>query len=795
MDVDKTVYVKVCLRFSKGGFQLSKNRWMLILSSFLITTLFLNFSSDHIKAESVPQIILPHGYRIEPYITELTFPTGITWDESGLMYVAEASTNDAKEFCGIVSQAGPNVRKVVVEDLNWPVTDIKMKNDILYVAHKGTLSAIEGIVQNSQQQTVSATHLIEDLPFGDYTTGEIAFGQDQWIYLGNGTVTNSGVVGSDNLTRSWAKKLPENHDIPAKDVVLAGNNFDSRDPRTVNPFDTIQTGAFLPFGIKSERGQIIFKETRASGVVYRVKQDGSSLELFAWGLRNPCGIGFTPDSRLIAVDQGCQERGVRPIANAEDSIYHIIEDGWYGWPDFVAGQPITDTRFISRTKQVPNTFLLQEHPSVEQPMVCFDPGTGLMKFDFAPASFDIAKRMYIASFGGHDISSLQTGINGFFRKATLGKPKTDSAQTSGSILVIDLDTKEHEVFAHNKPSSSAGGNFFGLNHPVDVKFGPDGSMYVIDFGVIERHGVLCQGIPGTGVVWKITIQRSELKIFREQCIALVQKLFAQNYKNSRVWDPNYAEIQAKVEQLIDEHSQLGQEWGLFFKDLSSGKTFGINEELQIPAASTVKVPVVHYISKLVSEGKISWNEELTYQSARDWRGGAGIIQYTAKDGDTFTIRELAEKTITHSDNIAWKMLERRVGKENLINFMKEIGGSNVYPEGQNVSTPKDNAMYMEAALNFSKVDPEGEKLMFDLAHTIWNTGLNRYITEVTVAHKEGDIMGVADDVGVVFAQHPYILSIMSKGHSDVEEGFEKIGKISKMIFDYQNMVSSLVYNE
>jgi hypothetical protein len=27
---------------------------------------------------------------------------------------------------------------------------------------------------------------------------------------------------------------------------------------------------------------------------------------------------------------------------------------------------------------------------------------------------------------------------------------------------------------------------------------------------------------------------------------------------------------------------------------------------------------------------------------------------------------------------------------------------------------------------------------------------------------------------------------MSKGHEDVEAGFEKIGEISRMIFDYQN---------
>ena len=132
------------------------------------------------------------------------------------------------------------------------------------------------------------------------------------------------------------------------------------------------------------------------------------------------------------------------------------------------------------------------------------------------------------------------------------------------------------------------------------------------------------------------------------------------------------------------------------------------------------------------------------------------MQYTAKDGEQFTVRELAEKAIRDSDNVAWKMLERRLGKENLINFMWELGGENVYPGGQNISTPKDNAVYMEAALSFAKESPEGGKLIFDLANTVWNTGINRYIDEVTVAHKEGDITGVAD-ASASLRPHPYII--------------------------------------
>lgn len=253
------------------------------------------------------------------------------------------------------------------------------------------------------------------------------------------------------------------------------------------------------------------------------------------------------------------------------------------------------------------------------------------------------------------------------------------------------------------------------------------------------------------------------------------------------WNPDYAPLERELRERIEAINQeTGQEWGIYFEDLTSGKTFGVNEDLWVPAASTVKVPVVLYASYLVSRGELSWDERLTYVASRDWRGGAGSLQFTARDGDTFTIRELAEKAIVESDNIAWKLLERRLGKENIANFMRELGGTVVYPNGENVSTPRDMALYMKAALSFAQQSQEGKKLMYDLAHTIWNTGLNRFIADqVEVAHKEGDITGVANDVGVVYARHPYVLAIMSKGHYDVEAGFEEIGHISKVIYDYQ----------
>jgi len=267
-----------------------------------------------------------------------------------------------------------------------------------------------------------------------------------------------------------------------------------------------------------------------------------------------------------------------------------------------------------------------------------------------------------------------------------------------------------------------------------------------------------------------------------QGAAFQPKTSQQEYQNSatvtRKWNPDYVALEKKLQDYVaDLERETGQKWGIYFEDLTSGKSFGVNPDLWVPAASTVKVPVVLYASYLVSRGELSWDERLMYIAERDWRPGAGSLQFTAKDHDTFTIRELCEKAIVESDNVAWKMLERRLGKENIANFMTQLGGNVVYPNGQNVSTPRDMATYMKAALLFARDNPEGKKLLYDLAHTIWNTGLNRFIpSKVKVAHKEGDVIGVANDVGIVYDYRPYIIAIMSRGHEDVEAGFEEIGR-------------------
>ena len=72
-------------------------------------------------------------------------------------------------------------------------------------------------------------------------------------------------------------------------------------------------------------------------------------------------------------------------------------------------------------------------------------------------------------------------------------------------------------FAFNRTTEQAFvSGIAGFNRPTNVKFGPDGCAYVVDYGavrdfgqsdpdakfIVAGDGPLVQ-IPGTGVIWKI----------------------------------------------------------------------------------------------------------------------------------------------------------------------------------------------------------------------------------------------------------------------------------------------------
>jgi glucose/arabinose dehydrogenase len=433
-------------------------------------------------APNPDDIEVHRGYKIEVLARGLNSPTSLAISEDGEIFVAESGFLPGTEARVLkVNSDGTTVRVAPAPGQTFipPLLGLVVSPDgRLYAGDKGRIVRVE--------PDGSLTPMVVGLPsLGDHGNNHMAFGPDGKLYFGQGTATNSGVVGLDNKeVTSWLTQHPEVHDLACRDIVLLGRNFTDE--------EGVTTGAFVPYGTATEPGQIIKGQVPCNGAVLRVDLETGELELVAWGFRNPFGIGFAPPDHpvlrgaLLASDNGPDVRGSRPIANAPDELNVVYEGGFYGWPDHfgflessraVFGLPGTETE-----QGVPP--LLAAHPQVIGPVAEFSVGSSADGFAFSVGgAFGLAGDLFIAEWGALGFGVQDLSPSGF-------KVQRVRFLSNGGTIVSD--------FIVNKvPGPASASGTAGLEHPIDVKFSSDGeAMYLLDFGRF--------GEPGTGVLWKVT---------------------------------------------------------------------------------------------------------------------------------------------------------------------------------------------------------------------------------------------------------------------------------------------------
>lgn len=426
-------------------------------------------------------IALSPGYSITPFAEGLTSPICIIFDDKGNMLAADAGVTDGNGK--VLRRNTDGSFRVIADGFNVPLTGITFYRGNIYVAHRGSITIItpQGNKQN----------IIEGLPsWGDHHNNQVVFGADGKMYFGQGTATNSGVVGEDNA--EWVEKYPFFHDYPGSTITLKGFNFTTPNILTMATGDTAVTGAYAPFGVPSFPGEQVKGITAASGSILRANPDGSGLEQVAWGLRNPFRLKFDRNGRLFAANHGADVRGSRPINNSPDEFQLIKPGTWYGWPDFTGGYPVTLPVFKAEGRPQPQ-FLLAQHPMLPpKPIANFMPHSAIMGFDINyNIGFGPMGDVYIAEFGAEA------------PETTGGKPLPGVGHR---VSRIDMNTGKIYNFAINKSGYAAsytGGG--GLEQPIDVLLDGNGTMYVADFGV-NKPGEVDEWLPATGVIWKITRQ-------------------------------------------------------------------------------------------------------------------------------------------------------------------------------------------------------------------------------------------------------------------------------------------------
>jgi glucose/arabinose dehydrogenase len=402
----------------------------------------------------------------EALVADLNFPTGLTFDDEGALYVSESGLPfGGAPHGGRVWRIEEGHRELLLDGLRPPVNGVTHHQGALYVTEAGHPSRILRLdLASGRSETV-----LEGLPGpGNYQTNMVAFGPDEKLYFSQGAMTNTGVIGLDAYDLGWLKLLPHARDVPGLEIVLRHAEFATDDPREGGTGHSV-SGPFADFGTAHPEGTRVPAQLPCSSAVMRCDPDGRNLELVAWGLRNAFGLLFLRDGRLLATDQGADDRGSRPVGNVPELLYEVREGRWYGWPDFVGGVPICDPRFAPEDGEAPE-FVLANHeelPEPQRPLAEFTTHVAATKLDEAPDG-----RIAIAMFGDEVPMTAPSG-----------------PRVGRNLAIVDPDGWEATFL----PTPA-------LHRPLDVRFGPDGRLYVLDFGHFEPARGSMRATPGSGSV-------------------------------------------------------------------------------------------------------------------------------------------------------------------------------------------------------------------------------------------------------------------------------------------------------
>lgn len=192
-------------------------------------------------------------------------------------------------------------------------------------------------------------------------------------------------------------------------------------------------------------------------------------------------------------------------------------------------------------------------------------------------------------------------------------------------------------------------------------------------------------------------------------------------------------------------------YGVVVFDPSTGETVAMGADQTFLAASLNKLPVLMALYRSAARGEVDLDDEITIQASDVQAYGTGVL-FTRPVGYTLTLRECATLLIKESDNTAWKMLDRYLGRAYIRAELYRVGAVSTEYWIPNTTTPNDVLLMLEKISDPSYTTPDLSEEMLDImTNTSFEDRLPHPLPEGTrVSHKIGSYGTTFSDAGLVF---------------------------------------------
>ncbi len=234
-----------------------------------------------------------------------------------------------------------------------------------------------------------------------------------------------------------------------------------------------------------------------------------------------------------------------------------------------------------------------------------------------------------------------------------------------------------------------------------------------------------------------------------------------------------------ISSFKEETKSLSGIYGFYVIRLSSGLSYGVNENDIFEPASLNKLPVM--LAMYIEEEEGNIDLETTYAlKDTDKVAGSGSLE-NKSEGYELTYREMLSYMGKESDNTAANIAKNILGEEKVKQVIDMLGMGNtvVFGEDQK-TTPYDIGLFFNKLWERDIVSKKHRDEMLEyLTDTIYEEWLAAGIpSDTEVAHKYGREVHVVNDGGIVFADEPFILVLLSKGvvEREADQAFPELSR-------------------
>jgi beta-lactamase class A len=249
--------------------------------------------------------------------------------------------------------------------------------------------------------------------------------------------------------------------------------------------------------------------------------------------------------------------------------------------------------------------------------------------------------------------------------------------------------------------------------------------------------------------------------------------------------------------------------GLSYRDLQSGDSLDIHADDSFHAASTMKVPVMIELFRMVERKELSLDQGIMLVNqfgsivdgspfSVDAGDDSDSLMYR-KVGERVPVRELLERMIVRSSNLATNALIAIVGAERAnatahalgathIKVLRGVEDQKAFDAGMsNTTTSRDLAALMSAieqgrAASRSSCDA----MRAILLRQEFNDEIPAGVPAGTpVAHKTGSITAVLHDAAIVYpkGRPPYVLVVLTRNIPDEKVARGLIADLSRIVYE------------